>query len=83
MAQPGNRQPGQLDTAKVAAVTVRALSHDKPIATIPDLNLSAADENRIKHDLTFDKRIHLIPEARLIITIPATNDRLVLYRFSG
>jgi hypothetical protein len=34
-------------------------------------------------DFTFDKRIHLIPEARLIITISASNDGLVLRRFSG
>jgi hypothetical protein len=30
---------------------------------------------------TPDKRLHLIPEAGLIITIPTGNDRLVLHRF--
>jgi hypothetical protein len=40
-------------------------------------------EETIKHDFTFDKRVHLIPESRLIITIPTSNDRLVLHRFGG
>jgi hypothetical protein len=40
-------------------------------------------EDVIKHDLTFDKRVHLIPAARLVITVPASNDRLVLHRFGG
>jgi hypothetical protein len=64
-------------------VTVRALGKDRPIATLPDLELPAPGEEWIKHDFTFDKRVHLVPEARLLITIPASNDRLVLHRFSG
>jgi hypothetical protein len=32
-------------------------------------------------DLTFDKRIIYIPEAQLLITVPMTDDRLVLRRF--
>jgi hypothetical protein len=47
------------------------------------VDLPALNEEWIKHDLTFDKRVHLIPEARLIITIPASNDRVVLYRYGG
>jgi hypothetical protein len=31
-------------------------------------------------DLTVDKRFHLVPAARLLITLPPTNDRLVLRR---
>jgi hypothetical protein len=62
------------------APTVRAPGKDTPIATLPDLELPPPGEERLPHDLTFDKRVYLIPGARLIITIPASNDRLVLHR---
>jgi hypothetical protein len=39
-----------------------------------------ADNTIIPGDFTLDKRFHLIPPAGLLITIPATNDRLVLRR---
>jgi hypothetical protein len=31
--------------------------------------------------LAHDKRVHLIPDAKLLVSIPESNDRLVLYRF--
>ena len=34
----------------------------------------------IKHDLSVDKRFHWVPAANLLITIPFSNDRLVLRR---
>jgi len=38
------------------------------------------DYTRVITDFTIDKRFHLVPAAGLFITIPATNDRLVLRR---
>src|SRR5205823_7387767 len=64
-------------------ITVRGPNNNTPIVTLPDLDLPSAQEEWIKHDLTVDKRVHLIPEARLIVTIPAANDRLVLYDFGA
>jgi hypothetical protein len=34
----------------------------------------------IKHNFTTEKRFHLVPAAHLLVTIPPTNDRLVLRR---
>ncbi len=31
--------------------------------------------------INHDKRIHFIPNARLVVSLPTTNDRLLLYRF--
>jgi S1-C subfamily serine protease len=81
--RPGAPQPSQPPAEKSATIAVHSLRNDKPIATVPHLDLPAPGEEWIKHDLTFDKRIHLIPEARLIITIPASNDRLVLYGYGS
>jgi hypothetical protein len=63
---------------------VRRSEKDPPLATFSDLQLpQIIGEEFIKHDFTFDKRVHLIPEARLLITIPAASDRLVLRRYGG
>ena len=40
-------------------------------------------EEFLNHDFTFDKRVHLIPDARLVITIPISNDRLVLHSYGS
>jgi hypothetical protein len=34
-------------------------------------------------DFTFDKHVFFIPQAKLIITIPVTDDRLILHRFDA
>jgi Trypsin-like peptidase domain len=75
-----NRQPAG---AKTGSVAICAVGREKPIATVADLDVSAVGEEWTKHDFIFDKRVHLIPDARLIITIPASNDRLVLRRFGN
>jgi hypothetical protein len=31
--------------------------------------------------ITHDKRVHFIPDAKLLVTIPPSNDKLLLYRF--
>jgi hypothetical protein len=69
-----------LPPAGRGAPTVEAPGKEKPIATLSDLGLPTPREDDIRHDFTFDKRVHLIPEARLLVTIPASNDRLVLHR---
>ena len=43
--------------------------------------MAVPNEDMIKGDFTFDKRIHYIPDARPVVTIPpASDDRLLLYR---
>jgi len=66
---------------KVGDVTLHARGRSTPVATFSDFDMKTPKEELIKHDFTFDKRVHLVPEARVIVTIPASDDRLVLYRF--
>jgi hypothetical protein len=44
--------------------------------------MAGLDRNDLfnESDFTIDKRFHLVPAAHLLITIPASNDRLVLRR---
>ncbi len=46
-----------------------------------EMQTDRADLSRLlRNDFTIDKRFHLIPAAKLLITIPFTNDMLVLRR---
>jgi hypothetical protein len=56
------------------------LGDARPLLTLPEIEIPG-EEPWIKHDFTPDKRIQLIPEAKLLITVPGTNDRLILRRF--
>jgi WD40 repeat protein len=66
--------------------TLRLLGKEQSVGIFPGLDLPPLpheSENWIKHDFTFDKRIHLIPDAQLIVTIPSSNDQLVLRRLDS
>jgi len=57
----------------------------RPFATLRDVE-GVAHENLAyggnpANKMHHDKRVHLIPDAKLLVTIPSTNDRLVLRRF--
>jgi hypothetical protein len=78
-----DQQSKPLADVKHSAV-IYSTENAKSTATVNDLQLPPlVGEDFIKHDFTFDKRIHLIPEARLIITIPGGNDRLILKRYGS
>lgn len=72
---------------KTGAVTIHVPGKVEPIATLADLDIrvptspdfGAQDTDAVKGDLTLDKRIHLIPDAQLIIIVPPTNDKLILH----
>jgi hypothetical protein len=68
---------------KKGAPSVHAPGSSRPIATLKDLDVSVPAVESVTHDFTFDKRVHLVPEAKLVITIPVTNDRLLLHRLGG
>jgi WD40 repeat protein len=49
--------------------------------TLPQIELPTDLGAGGPEPLSADKRVHFIPSAKVIVTIPATNDRLVLHRF--
>ncbi len=58
------------------------LGGDKqPFATLPGIELPDDINAWDREAITTDQRVHLIPAAKLIMTIPVTNDKLVLHRF--
>jgi hypothetical protein len=61
-------------------VAIHKLEVEKPILHLADIEVPNLDESKNKTDFTVDKRFHLIPEAKVLIVIPPSNDRLILHR---
>jgi hypothetical protein len=89
-AQPWGRRPGDQPAPEKAVFSAYLVGHDKPLPGLPEMEVppvpegadrpvpgmrAAADEG-----LARDKRVHLIPEARLAVLLGA-DDRLVLQRY--
>jgi predicted Zn finger-like uncharacterized protein len=76
---PGDNQPMK------GSVAVMLPGQDRPLVTLRDIE-GVAHENLAyggnpANKLHHDKRVHLIPDAKLLVTIPNTNDRLIVRRF--
>jgi S1-C subfamily serine protease len=72
-----------LPSAGPISATLHLLSNDAEIVTIremPEMAGTSRQAGGHPDGLVVDKRFHFIPAARLFITIPPTNDRLVLRR---
>lgn len=54
-------------------------NRDQPIVTLQRADFP--DHSPAKEGIPFEKRIHFVSTAGLIVTVPTSNDRLVLYRF--
>jgi hypothetical protein len=70
---PQNRNP-------TPVFAIHKVGVEKPLLRLSDVEVPATDEQVLKHDFTLDKRFHLIPQAKLLIVIPPSNDRLELHR---
>lgn len=73
----GNQQPASITASIHAAEDGSSLFTLTGLDEMKDLNV---DESSTQTDFTLEKRFHLVPAAQLLITIPTTNDRLVLRR---
>lgn len=85
--QPAADRPGRPgeDKPLVGTVFVLLPGQERALVTLPDVE-GVAHENlgyggNPANKLHHDKRVHLIPDAKLLVTIPNTNDKLVLRRF--
>ncbi|MGC8642199.1 MAG: hypothetical protein ACP5XB_20235 [Isosphaeraceae bacterium] len=68
-------------SSNAVAASVHAASDGSRLLTVWGLDeMTAVGENdaSIQDDFTIEKRFHLIPVAHLLVTIPHSNDRVVL-----
>ena len=65
---------------------VRLIDSEQDLIQLPSLDLGALDvgggTSWARHDFTLDKRVFYIPQANQLVTIPYTNDKLVIQRFN-
>jgi hypothetical protein len=61
-------------------VAVYKLGVEKPVLSLEGIEVPNPDESKNKTDFTLDKRFHLIPEAKVLIIIPPSYERLILHR---
>src|SRR5205085_1714905 len=62
-------------------VTVYLLGHRKPIAQLSGLNNVTYGEMASVRDIGIENMVHLVPRAKLLVALPASRDRLLLYPF--
>ncbi len=58
-----------------------ALGDARPLALLPDLELGMMKAVPRPGDLPVDKRVHFLPDAKMIVSLPDPPDKLVLTRF--
>jgi hypothetical protein len=64
-------------------VSIHSTSDGMRLLSISDLNEmdgAKLNESWLQDDFTVEKRFHFVPAANLLVTVPFTNDRLVLRR---
>lgn len=68
------------DGSKVSNSSIYNSNSDTALFKLPELSemTNTVSEEWSKDDFTTDKRYHLIPQFNLLVTIPYTNDKLVL-----
>jgi hypothetical protein len=82
-AEPGRQQNLGHDPFKGAKANVLRTNDGKVMCELPIGRLGEGKGTSwAQHDLTIDKRVHYIHQADQVITIPFTNDRLLITRFS-
>lgn len=56
---------------------------DRPLVTIPDLAVGLGSDNEgYGYGMGWERRIFFVPEAEVIVTLPATSDRLEMRRMN-
>jgi hypothetical protein len=73
---PLNRRNG----AK-SALSLFLAGTDEPLATLPQIELPSGINSWDREPFGFDQHILFIPDAKLFVIVPETNDKLVLYRY--
>jgi WD40 repeat protein len=79
----GNGVPNSGPSLATLSVSVHAADDGNRFLTVRELDemkSAGRNESSITDDFTVDKRFHLVPAAELLITIPFSNDRIVMRR---
>jgi hypothetical protein len=78
---PFSRPPKKKEARGTFAIHLAG--DERPITTLPEVEPPAGVSEWSRPLMSADKRVHFIPSANLIVTIPDPPDRLVLHRFDA
>jgi len=67
---------------KDGPVTVHRPDRAEPVATVMEPAFAVPRDGVTRGGLPYDKRVFLIPDARLLVVIPTSADRLILHRLA-
>src|SRR5262249_26369185 len=67
---------------RTGTLSLHVVGDERPLATLPDIEMPDGITAWGREEFGYDRRVHLIPDANLLVTIPATNDRLVLHKLN-
>jgi hypothetical protein len=70
---PGKKEP--------RAVSVHVQGEERPLITLPDIPIPKDLNPWGREKFGNDQRLLFIPDAKMIVTVPETNDRLIVHRF--
>ena len=65
----------------IKQATVMGIGNSRPIAMLPALAGMEVTLHRTGAFFTYDKRILFFPQSKFVVTIPESDDRLVIHRF--
>jgi uncharacterized protein (TIGR03067 family) len=75
-----NDRPGPPRTTKATSLTVHLVGDARPLVTVNNVEVPVTNDAWTSSDFTWDKRVHLVPEAKVLITLPDNADEIVLQR---
>lgn len=76
--RPSSKSSKKKAGGSPSAATIHLVGESRPLLTLPDLDLGEPINQWSREKFGFDKRILLIPDAMVLITLPVTNDRIVI-----
>lgn len=70
-----------VDLGQKNSLAVQLRNDPRPLVRLTHVELPDGLNQWGREPFSVEKRLHFVPQARLLISIPAGNDRLLLYRF--
>eukprot|EP00752_Nemacystus_decipiens_P015699 g14012.t1 len=80
LSMPEARTSSSRSSSEKQSAKLYMFGDNRPLVTIPDLEVSSGNGN-YGRGIGWEKRIHFVPDAKVIATIPHTNDRIILRKF--
>jgi hypothetical protein len=70
-----------LPSGQTQGVFVHQIGQSRPVTKLPQVALVEGIDAWDREPIVADQRYHLIPQANLLIVLPTSNERLILYHF--